>query len=113
MKEIIPTYMNDNKEHLRGLITAVKTSNAKDVQSHAHAIKGAGRNLGVARLSELAGQLQTMALKEDLSEAEELLKDITSEFHRLEEFVSKPDWIEMAKEQSTNRLELGSNRKSS
>jgi HPt (histidine-containing phosphotransfer) domain-containing protein len=83
------------------------------VQSHAHAIKGAGRNLGVARLSELAGQLQTMALKEDLSEAEELLKDITSEFHRLEEFVSKPDWIEMAKEQSTNRLELGSNRKSS
>jgi hypothetical protein len=48
-----------------------------------------------------------------LSEAEELLKDITSEFHRLEEFVSKPDWIEMAKEQSTNRLELGSNRKSS
>jgi PAS domain S-box-containing protein len=113
MKEIIPTYMNDNKEHLRGLITAVKTSNAKDVQSHAHAIKGAGRNLGVARLSELAGQLQTMALKEDLSEAEELLKDITSEFHRLEEFVSKPDWIEMAKEQSTNRLELESNRKSS
>jgi PAS domain S-box-containing protein len=97
MKEIIPTYMNDNKEHLRGLTSAVKTSNAKDVQSHAHAIKGAGRNLGVARLSELAGQLQTMALKKDLSEAEELLKDITSEFHRLEEFVSKPDWVEIAK----------------
>jgi len=113
MKEIIPTYVNDNKEHLRGLISAVKTSNAKDVQSHAHAIKGAGRNLGVARLSELAGQLETMALKEDLSEAEELLKDITSEFHRLEEFISRPDWIETAKEQATNRLELGSNRKSS
>jgi PAS domain S-box-containing protein len=113
MKEIIPTYVNDNKEHLRGLISAVKTSNAKDVQSHAHAIKGAGRNLGAARLSELAGQLETMALKEDLSEAEELLKDITSEFHRLEEFISRPDWIEIAKEQATNRLELGSNRKSS
>jgi PAS domain S-box-containing protein len=113
MKEIIPTYMKKNKEHLRELISAVKTSNAEDVKLHAHAIKGAGRNLGVARLSELAGQLETMALKEDLSEAEELLKNITSEFYRLEEFVAKPDWIEIAKEQSTNRLELGSNRKSS
>jgi hypothetical protein len=28
------------------------------------------------------------------------IKDITSEFNILEEFVSKPDWIEMAKEQS-------------
>jgi hypothetical protein len=29
------------------------------------------------------------------------IKDITSEFHILEEFVSKPDWIEMVKEQSS------------
>jgi hypothetical protein len=41
-----------------------------------------------------------MALKENLAEARGLLEDITSEFHRLEEFVSKPDWIETAKGQA-------------
>jgi hypothetical protein len=29
------------------------------------------------------------------------INDITSELHRVEEFVSKPDWIEIAKEQSS------------
>jgi HPt (histidine-containing phosphotransfer) domain-containing protein len=107
IKEIIPTYMKRNKEELRGLISSVKTSNAKDVKWHAHSIKGAGRNLGVAGLSELAGRLETMASKEDLSEAEYLLKDIISEFHRLEEFISKPDWIEIAKHQAATGTRKG------
>jgi hypothetical protein len=41
-----------------------------------------------------------MALKGNLAEAGELLEDITSEFHKLKEFVSKPDLIETAKEQA-------------
>jgi PAS domain S-box-containing protein len=97
IKEIIPTYIKDNKEHLRELITAVKKGKAKDVKSHAHAIKGAGRNMGAAKLSELARQLEAMELEGALSKAETLLNDVISEFHKLEEFVSKPDWIEIAK----------------
>jgi HPt (histidine-containing phosphotransfer) domain-containing protein len=97
MKEILPTYIKDNKEHLRELITAVKKGKAKDAESHAHAIKGAGRNMGAAKLSELARQLEAMALEGALSKAETLLNDVISEFHKLEKFVSKPDWIEIAK----------------
>jgi CheY-like chemotaxis protein/HPt (histidine-containing phosphotransfer) domain-containing protein len=100
MKEVMPTYLKDNKEHLQGLISAVKTANAIDVKLHAHAIKGAGRNMGAARLSEAAYQLETMAAQGNLSEAEDLLKKIMDEFRRLEEFVSKPDWIEIAKQQT-------------
>ncbi len=97
MKEIIPTYIKDNKEHIRELITAVRKGKTKDAKSHAHAIKGAGRNMGAAKLSELAGQLEAMELEGALSKAQTLLNDIISEFHKLEEFVSKPDWIEIAK----------------
>ncbi len=97
MKEIIPTYIKDNKEHLRELIAAVKKGKSKDVKSHAHAIKGAGRNMGAAKLSELAGRLEAMELEGALSKAQTLLNEIISEFHKFEEFVSKPDWVEIAK----------------
>jgi len=100
IKEIMPTYLKDNKERLQGLISAVKTANAQDVKLHAHAIKGAGRNMGAARLSEVAWQLETMAAQGDLSEAENILQKIMHEFRRLEEFVSRPNWIEIAKEQA-------------
>jgi hypothetical protein len=54
--------------------------------------------MGAAKLSDLAGQLETMTIEGALSEAQTLLNDVISEFHKLEEFVSKPDWIETAKE---------------
>ena len=53
--------------------------------------------MGAAKLSELARQLEAMELEGALSKAQTLLNDIISEFHKLEEFVSKPDWIEIAK----------------
>ena len=100
VKEIMPTYIKDNKEHLRKLIAAVKKGKSKDVKSHAHSIKGAGSNMGAAKLSELARQLEAMELEGALSKAQTLLDDVISEFHKLEKFVSKPDWIETAKEQA-------------
>jgi CheY-like chemotaxis protein len=61
INEIMPTYLASNKEHLQKLISAVKAANATDIVSHAHAIKGAGRNLGVVQLSKVTLQLETMA----------------------------------------------------
>ena len=101
IKEITPIYLKENKNHLKALISAVEVSDTKNVRLYAHAIRGAGRNMGVEKLSEMAYQLETMALEEDLSKAEQLLQSITTEFHKLEEFVSKTNWIETAKRQAT------------
>jgi PAS domain S-box-containing protein len=101
MKELMPTYLVSNREHLQQLISAVKEANATDIVSHAHAIKGAGRNLGVVQLSKAAMQLETMARQGDLSKKEELLKSIIFEFDRVEKFVSQPDWVEIAKNSSS------------
>jgi len=104
INELMPTYLVSNKEHLQKLISAVKAANATDIVSHAHAIKGAGRNLGVIQLSKAALQLETMARQGDLSKAEELLKSIIFEFDRLEKFVSQPDWVEIAKKSSASNV---------
>jgi len=104
IKELMPTYLESNKEHLQKLISAVKEAKATDIVSHAHAIKGAGRNLGVVQLSKVAMQLEMMARQGDLSQAEELLKSIIFEFDRLEKFVSQPDWVEIAKKSSSTKV---------
>ena len=101
IKEIMPTYLVSNKEHLQQLISAVKEANATDIVSHAHAIKGMGRNLGIAQLSKVTMQLEVMAREGDLSKKEELLKGIIFEFDRVEKFVSLPDWVEIAKSSSS------------
>lgn len=95
--EVMPTYLTESRKHLQELTSAVAASNAKDVKLHAHAMKGAGRNLGISGLSEAAGQLETVAADGDLSKAQELLKKVTDEFEKFEKFVSRPDWIEIAK----------------
>jgi HPt (histidine-containing phosphotransfer) domain-containing protein len=99
--EVMPTYMEEKKKRLQQLISAVKNSNVEGVRMHAHAMKGAARNLGITKLSEIAGSLENMAKEEKLSGAEELLREIKKEFGKLESFVSKPNWIEIAKEQAT------------
>jgi PAS domain S-box-containing protein len=104
LKQLMPTYLASNREHLGKLISAVKEANAADIVSHAHAIKGAGRNLGVVQLSKAAMQLETMAREGDLSKKEELLKSIIFEFDRLEKFVSQPDWVEIAKKSSASKV---------
>ncbi|MHC4113959.1 MAG: Hpt domain-containing protein [Planctomycetota bacterium] len=101
--EVMPTYMKEKKKCLQQLISAVKNSNVEGVRMHAHAIKGAARNLGIIKLSEMAGHLENMAKEEKLSGAEDLLQEIKKEFGKLESFVSKPNWIEIAKEQAAHK----------
>ncbi len=99
----MPVFVEDNTKRLEELGSAVKKANAGDVKVHAHTIKGSAGNVGAVRLSEIAARLEQMALKEDLSQAEELLQDITAEFNKVQAFVSKQDWIETAKERSANK----------
>jgi HPt (histidine-containing phosphotransfer) domain-containing protein len=96
-REIVPLCVEDNRERLEMLDIAVKASNCEEVKLYAHAIKGSTGNIGAERLSQIAARLEAMAFDGDLSQAQSLLQEITTEFRRLEAFVSNPDWAETAK----------------
>lgn len=100
IREIAPTYLEKSKAHFQALVSAVNASDAENVKLHAHAVKGVGRNLGVAGLVEAAQPLESAAANGDLSQAQELLKKVEDEFEKFEKFVSRPDWIEIAKEKA-------------
>ena len=105
MKEIMPICIEDNKECLKKLTSAVKTFHAKNIELYTHTIGGSASNMGAVKLSEIAFRFEHMASEEDLSDAEKLLQNITTEFGRLKAFVSKPNWIEIAKKQVVNKVE--------
>jgi len=96
-REVVPLCVVDNRERLEMLDSAVKASNCEEVRLYAHAIKGSTANIGAERLSQIAARLEAMAFDGDLSQAQSLLQEITTEFRRLEAFVSNPDWVEAVK----------------
>jgi CheY-like chemotaxis protein/HPt (histidine-containing phosphotransfer) domain-containing protein len=98
-REVVPLCVVDNRERLEMLDIAVKASNSEEVKLYAHAIKGSTANIGAERLSQIAARLEAMAFDGDLSQSQSLLQEITTEFGRLEAFVSNPDWVEIAKRQ--------------
>ncbi|MFH1882497.1 MAG: response regulator, partial [Planctomycetota bacterium] len=58
LKEVVPIFLKDNEERFNKLTKAVKAGDAKAIKLHAHAVKGAGRNIGARRLSDIAYRLE-------------------------------------------------------
>ncbi len=103
LKEVVPIFLADKKERLNKLTQAIEAGDAKEVKLYAHAINGGAGNVGAKKLSQAAFELERMASQGDLSNAEELLEQIKIEFQRFESFVSKADWVEIAKQEADNK----------
>jgi len=97
--EVVPLCIADSQQRIEALAAAVEAGDAEEVKSCAHAIKGSAANIGAVGLSQVAGELEHTARRDDLSRAAELLQSIKTEFERLESFVAKPDWPERARKQ--------------
>jgi signal transduction histidine kinase/DNA-binding response OmpR family regulator/HPt (histidine-containing phosphotransfer) domain-containing protein/PAS domain-containing protein len=97
ISEIVPLFISDGKEQLENLTAAVENNSPKEIRSYAHAIKGASANIGARKISEAAFKLEKTASKKNMSKAKKLLELIKTEYQRLETFISKPDWINVSK----------------
>ena len=97
IKEIVPIFLNDNKERLEILTKAVKAGDAQAIRLYAHALKGAGRNIGAKQLSDIAHCLECAGRENDLEAAVSLFDKLKAELERVVTFLSRTDWIEIAK----------------
>lgn len=97
IKELMPIGIEDNRSRIESLGEAIHAGDVAGVKFYAHAIKGAGINLGIEQLAGAAKRLEQNAAAGDLSQAQELLRAIRVESSRLEALVSQPDWVEIAK----------------
>jgi len=97
ISDVIPVYLEDNKQRMQKLAEAVAAGRADQVKLYAHAIKGAAANMGATRLTELAYQLECAGRDGDRDKIETLFPQVQAEFNRVVEFLSKDNWMEIAK----------------
>ena len=95
--QIMPLCVDDNRRNLEMLGEAVSNSDRENIRNYSHCIKGSAANMGAMRLAGPADRLERLALEGDLSEANDWLCQMRTEFEKLETFVAKPNWMEIAK----------------
>jgi HPt (histidine-containing phosphotransfer) domain-containing protein len=103
IEKVIAVFLGENAKLVGILAGAVRAAKTSQVRVYASALRGSAANIGAKRLSDATHRLEVMARKKDLSIAESLLQEITTEFERLQSFVSKPNWMEIAKQHSCSR----------
>lgn len=97
IKEIILIFLTDVKERIEMLTEAMKASDAEGIKSYAHALKGAAANVGVKRLSDIAYRLECAGREENMAAATPLFDELKDESEKVVTFLSRTDWIEIAK----------------
>jgi len=97
VREIMPTYIEDTKRHFEELSAAVKIGDCPAIASHAHALKGVGRNLSVDALADLAYQMECAGRENDAEASTLLLGSLSKEIEKVLSVLAGHDWTDRAK----------------
>jgi len=97
IEEILPAYLEDSISHFARLSEAIEKSDSKEIKFHAHAIKGAGRNLSVQHLTDIAANLEHSCSEGDMEKVNVFFNDLKPEFEKVMSFILKPEFIENAR----------------
>ena len=96
VREIMPIYIEDTKEHFEKLSAAVEVGDCVGVASHAHALKGVGRNLSVTQLADLAAQMERAGRDNDPEATKLLLGGLSQEIEKVLSVLVACDWSDRA-----------------
>jgi signal transduction histidine kinase/HPt (histidine-containing phosphotransfer) domain-containing protein/ActR/RegA family two-component response regulator len=96
VREIMPTYIKDTQKHINQLAQAVEAGDCAAMASHAHALKGVGRNLGVDQLADIAYQMECLGRKNDNAACTLLFDSLSEEVTRVLGVLGKRDWSDRA-----------------
>jgi signal transduction histidine kinase/CheY-like chemotaxis protein/HPt (histidine-containing phosphotransfer) domain-containing protein len=97
IREVTPTYAKDIRMHLNKLAQAVENGECQSIATHAHALKGVGRNLSIERLFECARQMEQAARENDSDACTLHFCDLKRETEKILAILSLDNWIETAK----------------
>ncbi|MFH1744439.1 MAG: Hpt domain-containing protein, partial [bacterium] len=87
LDEILRTFMDSAREHIKQLSQAVENNDATNLQRQAHGLKGAAANIMANAIRDVASELEMAAREGNLSEARSLFSKIEVEFRRLKEMM--------------------------
>ncbi len=100
LKETVKVFLEDAPETIELLAVAIEARDSKNVKMYAHKLRGLARHVAASKLSDMLYPLETKAREGELEGSEELFADIQTEFDKLKSFLSQPNWIESAEQQT-------------
>jgi HPt (histidine-containing phosphotransfer) domain-containing protein len=100
IQEAVTRWFDDYSAIIKLLANSVHSQNADDIFMYAHKIRGSSAIFGMKLLSDAAGMLEDAGAERNFEKAEEHFLCVKKEFEKARAFVTKPDWVELAKQQS-------------
>ena len=100
LKETVKVFLEDAPQTIELLAEAIEAMDSKNVKMYAHKLRGLARHVAASKLSDMLYPLETKAREGELEGSEELFADIQTEFDKLKSFLSQPNWIESAWQQT-------------
>ncbi|MFC1652560.1 PAS domain S-box protein [Planctomycetota bacterium] len=97
IREIMPTYVTNIQEYYEKLSQALDNGDCESIASHAHALKGVGRNLSIEWLFDIAGQVEHVSRENDIETSTLLFSGLKTEIEKLMIVLSQCDWTEKEK----------------
>jgi CheY-like chemotaxis protein/HPt (histidine-containing phosphotransfer) domain-containing protein len=103
LKETVKVFLEDAPETIELLTEAIAARDSRNVKLYSHKLRGLARHVAATKLSDMLFPLETKGREEDLEGTEELFSDIRTEFDKLKSFLSQPNWIESAGQQTDDK----------
>ncbi len=91
LQELISLFLRDSPQMLERVRSAVHGTDADELRKAAHAMRGALENLGRDSICNVAGELESMGVRNDLVRASMALASLEREFVRLRTELSNLD----------------------
>lgn len=104
VKKMAELLIEQYPEKIEALAHAVVASQIDQVDSRAHALKGAAGSIGARALMEAACQLEIASRDGNAKSLPERFERVQDEFEKLRTFLSQENWIELAKDTSVHTL---------
>ncbi len=83
LKEIINSYLEEAPQKREAIIAAIVAKNPVELRNSSHALKSLSLTMGANNLAELCGKLEAIGRMSTTENAEELMKLIDQEYHRV------------------------------
>ena len=98
VEELVEATVEDGVETLALLSQAVQANDLKSTELYAHRLKGVSMIIGAATLTPLAYALEQAGNEGRVDDIPGLFASIQETFDQVQTFLSKNNWIEMAKQ---------------
>jgi two-component system, sensor histidine kinase and response regulator len=89
MRGLIQTFFESKVDLIRDLESAIREGDAQSVRVSSHGLKGAGRQLKMEPLAQVAGEIEELAEEGELEACEALLPRLHEEFTRVQNYLAQ------------------------